>query len=204
VALVERGDDPVGAVHAGQEVTDRHTDTLRVVGVRPGQRHQAALALGDLVVAGAAALGPVVAEAADGEQHEAGVELVQPLDTEPQPVEHPGPEVLEQHVGMGHEAAEGLPPVGGLQVEGHRLLVAVAGQEVRRHRVVRGPDERRPPAAGLVPTVGGLDLDDPGPHVGEHHPAVRPGQGTGQVDDDDVVQWSAHGCSRLRWWVPPT
>ena len=97
-------DDAVGAVHAGEQVADRHPDPLRVVGVGAGQRHEAALALGDLVVAGAPALGPVVAEPADREHDQAGVELVQPLDAEAQPVEHAGAEVLEQHVGVGDQA----------------------------------------------------------------------------------------------------
>ena len=51
-----------------------------------------------------------------------------------------------------------------LQVERDRLLVAVAGQEVRRLAVRRrgvGLDERRPPAAGVVAGAGGLDLDHP-------------------------------------------
>ena len=46
-------------------------DPLRVLGVGAGERHQAALALGDLVVAGAPALGAVVAEPADREQRPA-------------------------------------------------------------------------------------------------------------------------------------
>ena len=50
--LVQRGQHPEGAVHAGDEVGDRHADLGRLGG--PGDRHQAALALGDLVVAGPA------------------------------------------------------------------------------------------------------------------------------------------------------
>ena len=57
-----------------------------------------------------------------------------------------------------------------------------------------GPTKRRPPAAGLVTADGALDLDDPGPHVGEHHAAVRSREGSGQVDHDDVVEGSTHGA----------
>ena len=68
--LVQRGDDAVRAVHPGEQVADRYADPLRVVGTGAGERHQAGLALGDLVVAGAPALGAVVAEAGDREHHE--------------------------------------------------------------------------------------------------------------------------------------
>ena len=187
-------DDAVGAVHPGEQVADRHADALRVVGVGAGERHQAALALRDLVVPGPPALGPVVAEPADRQQDEPGVELVEPLDGEAEPVEHAGAEVLEQHVGAGDEPGQRLAALVGLQVEGHRLLVAVARQEVRRDRLVVGAHEGRSPATRLVAAPGGLDLDDAGAHVGEHHPAVGPGEGPGQVDDDDVVEGSAHGA----------
>ena len=98
---------------------------MRVVGVRTGQRHQAGLALGDLVVAGAAALGTVVPEAGDRQDDEPRVELVQPLDREAEPVEHAGAEVLHEHVGAADEAVEHLAPGRRLEVEADRLLVAV-------------------------------------------------------------------------------
>ena len=71
--------------------------------------------------------------------------------------------------------------------ERDRLFVAVAREQVGRDWLILGPDERRSPAAGLVAAIGVLDLDDPGPHVAQHHPAMGSGQGARQVDDDDVV-----------------
>ena len=50
-----------------------------VSGSGPGHRHQTGLALGDLVVAGPAALRPVVAETGDRQHHQRRVELGQPL-----------------------------------------------------------------------------------------------------------------------------
>ena len=67
--LVQRGEHAVGAVHAGDQVGDRHPDLGRLLGA--GDRHQPALALGDLVVAGARRLGPVVAEAGDRQDDQA-------------------------------------------------------------------------------------------------------------------------------------
>jgi len=194
VALVQGGDGTVGAVHACEQVTDRDPDAGGMLGVRTGQGHQAGLTLGDLVVAGSAALGPVMAEATDRQDHQGRVELVQPLDREPEPVHDARPEVLDQHVTLGGQPSQGGHPVLALEVEGDRLLVAVAGQEVRRDRVFLGPDERGSPAAGVIATAGALDLDDARTHVAQHHGGVRAGQGSRQVDDDDVVQRTDGFC----------
>ena len=64
-------------------------DLGRLLGA--GDRHQAALALRDLVVAGPRRLRAVVAEAGDRQHHQAGVELVQPRDREAEPVEDARP-----------------------------------------------------------------------------------------------------------------
>ena len=200
LALGERRGDAVRAVHPGEQVADRDADAGRVVGVRAGERHQPGLALGDLVVAGAAALGPVVAEAGDRQDDQPRVELVQPLDREAQAVEHAGAEVLDQHVAVPDQAGERLAAVVALEVEGDRLLVAVAGQEVRRLAVVLRADERRAPAAGVVTGAGRLDLDDAGAEVAEHHRGVRAGERPRQVDDDDPGQRSGGGGTDT---VPP-
>ena len=169
------------------QVGDRDADLGRLRGAR--DRHQTALALGDLVVAGALGLRTVVPEAGDREHHQPGVELVQPRDREAEPVEHADPVVLHQHVGALDQPGQHVAVVLVLEVEDQRLLVAVRGEEVRRlARVVR-PDERRPPRAGVV-AGRRLDLDHPGAHVAEHHRGVRAGQGAGQVEDEQVGQRS--------------
>ncbi len=191
-ALVDRGEDAVRAVHAGEQVPDRYADALRVVGTGAGEGHDPGLALRDLVVAGPPALGAVVAEAGDRQHHEPRVALHQRVDPEPEALEHPGAEVLDQHVGAVHEPQEHLAVRLGLEVEGDRLLVAVGREEVRRLAIVLGPDERRPPAPGVVPVARCLDLDDPGAEVAQHHRGVRSGQRAGEVDDQDPVERAGH------------
>ena len=188
LALVERGQHAVGPVHPGEQVGDGHTHPLRVVRAGAGQRHQPPLALDDLVVAAAPGLGAVVPEAGDGQDHQARVEPVQLLDGEAEPVQDPGAEVLDEHVGALHQLPEDPLPVLGLQVQGDGLLVAVAGEEVGGLRVVGRAHEGRSPAAGVVARAGVLDLDHPGAEVGEHHPRVRSGEGAGEVDDDGAAQ----------------
>ena len=190
---MQRGHHAVRAVHPGEQVADRYADPLRVVGSGAGERHQAGLALGDLVVAGATALGAVVAEAGDRQHHEARVALHERVDPEPEALEDAGAEVLDEHVGAVDELQQHLAVGLGLEVEGDGLLVAVGGEEVRRLAVVLGADERRPPPAGVVAAARGLDLDDAGAEVAHHHRGVRPGQGTGEVDDQDAVQRAGHG-----------
>ncbi|GAA2853521.1 hypothetical protein GCM10020220_048500 [Nonomuraea rubra] len=80
---------------------------------------------------------------------QARVELVQAFDREAESVEHAGAEVLDQDVAVADEALDELLALGGLQVDGDGLLVAVGCQEVGRDVMIR-PDERRAPAARLV------------------------------------------------------
>jgi hypothetical protein len=94
---------------------------------------------------------------------------------------------------VANQPGERRAAVVVLQVEDHRLLVAVAGQEVRRLAGVLGADERGSPPAGVVAPARVLDLDHAGAEVAEHHRGVRAGEGAGQVDDDDVRERSRHG-----------
>src|SRR3954451_14684731 len=192
-AIERRGEPAVGPVHPGQQVTDRGADPLRVLRPRAGHRHQAALALGDLVVTGTTALRPVVPEPADRQGHQPRVELGEHVGAKAEPGQGAGAEVLEQDVGPAQQLGEQRFVAVVLEVEGDRLLVAVGRQEVgglpipgiRLH-------ERRPPPAGVAPGAGALPLDHPGAEVAEHHRGVRPGEGAGQVDDEDAVERSGH------------
>ena len=193
LALEQRGQHAVRAVHAGQQVADRDADLLRVLGAGPGHRHQAGLALGDLVVAGPAALGAVVPEPGDRQGDQPRVELGQHVGAEAEPVQGAGAEVLHEHVGPAQQLGEHRLVGVVLEVEGDRLLVPVGGEEVGRlPPAVGGVDERRAPAAAVVTAARRLHLHDPRAEVAEHHPGVRAGQGAGEVDDEDAVQWSAH------------
>ena len=51
----------------------------------------------------------------------------------------------------------------------------------------RRPGPGRPPRAGVV-AGRALHLDHPGPEVAQHHRGLRAGEGTGQVEHDDVGQ----------------
>ncbi len=197
LALEQRREHAVDAGHPGEQVGDGRPDALGVVRPGAGDRHEPGLALRDLVVAGAPALGAVVPEAGDRQDDEARVELEQPRRREAEPVEHARAEVLEEHVRPLDERREVPAPVVALEVERHRLLAAVARHEVRRLPVAPAGrvDEGRAPPAGVVARARGLDLDDAGAEVGEHHAGVRPGEGAGQVDDEGARERAPARCA---------
>jgi hypothetical protein len=133
-ALVQRGGDAVGAEHAGQDVGDRDADLGGRTTDRTGDAHQAGLALDDLVEARPVPVGTALAEAGDGQHHQPVVEGLERVGAEPEPVHHPGTEVLDQHVGVADQPAQPVEVVRVLEVEHHRPLRAVHRQEVRRLR----------------------------------------------------------------------
>src|SRR3989304_5486435 len=55
----------------------------------------------------------------------------------PEPLERPRAEVLDEHVGAPHELEQDAAPLGPLQVELERALVATAGAPVERVLAVR-------------------------------------------------------------------
>jgi hypothetical protein len=143
-----------------------------------GDGHEAAQALGDLVIARSVAIRPRLAEARDAAVDEPQVEAAQRLVIDAQPRLDVGAEILDHHVGLGDEALEDVDAARRLQVERERALVAVeilaieapAG-EIALHVLARG------------------DLDDPRPHVRELADGGGAGAGAGEVD---------HGIGRQR------
>jgi hypothetical protein len=126
----------------------------------------------------------VVPVARDGRVDETGVVPAERLVGEAEPRQGPGAEVLEEDVGpAGQPAHQGLP-IGVLQVDRDRALVAVGGQEVGR---LPG-HEGRAVAARVVAAVGLLHLEDARPEVREEHGGEGAGHDAGEVEDGDVVE----------------
>ena len=87
-----------------------------------------------------------------------GLSAVEHVGAEAEPVEHAGPEVLQQHVGPAHQLGEhGLVGVV-LEVEGDRLLVAVAptGSTSTRGRPSLAAARTAAPSRGCRRRVPGL------------------------------------------------
>jgi hypothetical protein len=177
VALTQRGEDPEGGhQRAAAEVGDLAGGLDRRPVALAGQAEQPDEAEVVHVVAGAVAVGAVLAVAADRAEDEAGVLLAQPVGADAEAVEHAGAERLEQHVVLAHERQQHLAPALLLEVEPHRALVAVQRQVERRLRRVVGAlvVGRRPAHVVAHPRV--LDLEHVGAEVGQQQRAEAAGQ----------------------------
>ena len=199
VAVVQRGQDGDGAVEAGGEIGDRHPRLLRpaagqAVGLA-GDRHEAAEALDDEVVAGARRIGAAVPEAGDGAIDQPPVDLLQAGVIEAVSGQRAGPVVLDQHVGPRRQLAGDGRPLGRRQVEGERALAPVGGQVIGGLGGV-GPrfvlQEGRPPGAGVVAPARPFHLDHRGAQIGEDLAAPRPGEDAREIEDDDAVERRSH------------
>ena len=74
-------------------------------------------------------IGSVLPIAADGAEHDAGIDRAEGLVIAAQPLDHPGPEAFHEHVRLRHQLVEHLAALAGFQVEHHAALVAPQGVE---------------------------------------------------------------------------
>ena len=101
----------------------------------------------------------------------------------PRLLDDAGPEILDDHVGLGDIALEPRDGVGIFQVEHDRALVHVDGVEGR----ATPEGERRTPSARLV-TFRALHLHDVCAQVGEDLAGERTGEGLSDLDHLDPIQ----------------
>jgi hypothetical protein len=89
---------------------------------------------------------------------------------------HPGPEVLEDHVGAGDEGEQSALVLVMTKVESYTALVAIDAQEVDAFAVVEGT-----PCAHHIAVGELLHLDDVRTEVAEERRTERAGQRPGQI-----------------------
>ena len=143
---------------AGGKVGDRNADPHRPLAGLPGDRHQPAHALRDLIEAGPLGVGSALAETGNAGIDDARVELRERLVVDAQPFLHAGAEILDDDVGLFDHPLEGREAFRRLEIERHAALVAVQVLEIGTFA--------RPPHAFLVARRL-LDLDDVGAPIGE-------------------------------------
>lgn len=178
----QRREDPRERVHRRRDVGRRDPRLHRLLG-RPRHGHQPRLALHEHVVrafAGVRPEGPVTRDV-HGDQPRVGRAQRRRVQAEPRG----GPlcEVLHEDVGVRDETAYDVQAARVLQVEGDGLLAAVAPHEVRGETGRRGVV-----AAREVTAVDPLDLDDPGPEIGELPGGEGGRDGLFDGDDGDALQ----------------
>ena len=189
----QRQRDPLRGEHAGDDVGDGDAEAVGRPVAGAGDAHQPAFGLHHGVVAGLGAARAGLAEPGDRAVHQPRPARRHRLVAESEPLHGAGPEVLDEHVGPVEQPLEHRAPARRLEVQRQAFLVAVDAEEIRALAV----DERRSPAARVVPLAGLLDLDDARPHVGQLHGAVGPRQHAREIDDREAGQGrvqSVHGA----------
>ena len=107
-------------------------------------------------------------------------------------------EVLDEDVRLRRQLAHQRLPFGLGEVDSHRLLVAVGGEEVRRLAGIPAIGVRqvgRPPGTGVIPRARALDLDHLGAQVGEYLPSPGASQYAGEIEHADMRKGTGHGIT---------
>lgn len=180
------GKDPLRGGGARQHVGDRQAEghrTLVLVAVQP---HHAGTGLRQQILPGPLDPGAFLAIAADRGIDQARIDLAHRLKIEAQPLDDAGPKILDQHVGLGQQAAQRRKVGHVLEVDGKTFLGPVDGMEDGGIAADLGVAEIKP--ARQVTAIRPLDLDDAGAEVEQPQRAVGSGQELAHVDDDEPGQ----------------
>jgi hypothetical protein len=111
LAFQERDQDAHRGEDAGREVGDRDADAHRPLPRQPGDRHEAAHALGDLVEARPVAVGAALAEPGDAGIDQARVDRLERGIVDAEPLLDVGAEILDHDIGIAHQLPKNLDPV---------------------------------------------------------------------------------------------
>lgn len=186
VAGVEGGKDGLSGEEGGEDVGDGEGNLDGVDTIGGGDVHAAGDGLEDDVVAGAARLGSGSSEGGDGGVDEAGIEGAEGVETEAEAVHDAGAEVFDDDVGAAGDGVDEGAGVGGFEVEGGGLFVAVHGEKIGRPVAEEGGT----PGAGFVAGGGIFDFDDAGAEISQEHGAEGTGDGAGEVEHEETIEGS--------------
>ena len=118
---------------------------------------------------------PVLAEPGETHVDQPLVAGTAHLGPEAEPLGHPGPEDVDQHVGPIGQRQQRVDTAGRLEVDRHPALAPRQGAARARHR-------HRP-----------VDAEHVRAHVGEQHPGERTGTEAHHLEDTDPAERPGHG-----------
>ncbi len=188
----ERRDDSQRGKDAGVDVGDRGAAFGGRAAGLAGDAHDSREALRDQVEAALVGVRAGPSVPGNGAIDQARIQLPQHVISEAESLERSLAVVLRHDIGIGEEALHHLQAARRLQVHGHAAFVAVQDHEGGRLALDRGLGV----AARVVSARKLFNLYDVRAHVGEQHPARRPGHNLRQFDDLDSLQRS-HGALRV-------
>src|SRR5262249_7729112 len=106
-------------------------DPHRPLAGQPGNRHQSAHSLSDLIEAWAVRVGSILAKSGNAPIDDLRIDLAQILVIDLETLLHIWPEVLDHHVGLFHHAEKRSTAFGRFQIERDAPLVAVQVRKIR-------------------------------------------------------------------------
>ena len=187
---LQRHQHPDGQIHPSQDIPQGVAGTGGGVPLLARHAHHSPHGLGDDIVARSLGEGSRGAKPGDGPVNEAGVDLLERLVPQAEPVHHPRAVVLNDHIRLFRQAPEHLLPLLGFQVQGEAPFAPVQVFIIEAPPVQVGAV-----AAAVVPPSGGFDLDDLRAEIRQNASTVRTGQHLGQIQHSDPFQCSLVGHS---------
>src|SRR5215472_5914381 len=175
LALDQGHQDPLGEQQPGAEIVDRDADSHRPLTRQPGDRHQTAHALGDLVDSRPLGVGPTLAKPGDAAIDDARVDRLDRLVIDAEPVFDLRAEILDDDVSLFRQLEEDRFALLRLQVQGQAALVAMQVLEIEAIAAGAGDIASR--------LTRWLDLDHIGAPIGELTNRRRTGTGMTQIED---------------------
>ncbi len=124
VPVIERREHADHAMQRGERIADRDTAAHGHAAGLAGQMPQPAHCLADRAKSGQIPVRTRLAVPGNAQHDEPRVEFGQLPVIHPPPFQRSGPEVLDEHVGLGNQFARDVLAVGTAQVQRERALVA--------------------------------------------------------------------------------
>ena len=168
--------------HDARKVRDAGPDRGAVRIAR--EVHEAAVADAHAVEPGPLGLGTVLAEHADADHDEPGIEVGRP---DVPSLHCPRAEVLADHVGASRQASEQLLAPGPAQVEGRAPPSSSLDRPEQRVAVLEGADGAHEVSARRL-----LDLDDLGAHLAEEPGTEGSSEAGPDVDHPQALEGPRH------------
>ena len=190
LAVIERAQHGDAEMKAGRLVGDQARHEARRLAVDPRlQRGGAAHALHQVVEGGLVAVGTLARIAQRVGVDDRGIDLLQILVAQAQPLDRLRPAVVDEEVGRPDHVLQHGAGGGLLEIEAERALVAV-GRHVDRPHALVAPHRAARHAQQIA--LRRLDLDHVGAHVGQMLRGERPQQHGRQIDHAYALERSRH------------
>ena len=130
--LIQSGQDPLGRKHPPAQIAHRCAHSYRHLVRFPGIAHDPASCLDHQIEGRPIPERTCLTVSGDGATDDARIDILQGIEINPQFFHHPGPEIVDHHIGFSCQIEEYFLPLFAFQIEGHAFLVSVHRNKVGR------------------------------------------------------------------------